>query len=292
MGGVIIKNSFNDFFDYINDVNDENKLKVKKQTNKTLVLCLNLLSIALLVGGGYGIKYILDQQRDIREAEEKRQELLLSQQRQAESLKRELQERKEKEEQEKNKKNEYRNFDALKLENPDTVAWLYVPGTKIDMPITQADDNIYYLTHDFDKEYNSMGWAFADANNTFPELSQNTIMYGHTYRSTTIFSNLKNVLTDDWLNDKEKHIITLDTEKERLTFKVFSIYTLDVTTDYLYINFDTEEKYEKFLDKITKRSIEDLGVKVSSKDKIITLSTCYISEHQRLVVHAKLIGSE
>lgn len=292
MGGVIIKNSFNDFFDYINDVNNENKLKEKKQTNKTLVLCLNLLSIALLVGGGYGIKYIFDQQRDVREAEEKRQELLLSQQRQAEKLKKELEEKKAKEEEEKNKKNQYRNFEELKLENPDTVAWLYVPGTDIDMPITQTDDNVYYLTHDFDRDYNSMGWAFADKNNTFPDLSQNTIMYGHTYRSTTIFSNLKNVLNDDWLEDKEKHIITFDTEKERLTFKVFSVYTIDETNDYLYINFNSNDKYQKFLDEITKRSIEDFNVKVNYEDKIMTLSTCYISEHQRLVVHAKLIGSE
>lgn len=238
----------------------------------------------------------MDQQRDIREAEEKRQELLLSQQRQAEALKKELEQQKKEEErrleEERNKKNKYRNFEELKLQNPDTVAWLTVPDTDIDMPITQADDNVYYLTHDFDKEYNSMGWAFADSNNTFPNLSTNTIMYGHTYRSTTIFSNLKNVLDDSWLNDDTKHIITFDTEKERLTFKVFSVYTLDETNDYLYISFNSKEKYQKFLNKITKRSIEDFDVKVSTEDKIMTLSTCYITEHQRLVVHAKLIGSE
>ena len=77
-----------------------------------------------------------------------------------------------------------------------------------------------------------------------------------------------------------------------ITFKVFSIYTIDETNDYLYISFNEKDKYQKFLDKISKRSIEDFDVNVSSEDKIITLSTCYISEHQRLVVHAKLIGSE
>lgn len=291
MGGVIIKNSFNDFFEYVNDINEENKLKPKK-SNKKILLGINILAIILLVSGGYGIKYILDQQRDVREAEERRQELLLSQQKQAKALQEKLAKEQEAARKEAEKTNSYRNFAKLKAENPDTVAWLYVPDTDIDMPIVQADDNVYYLTHDYDGEYNTMGWAFADSKNSFPELSTNTIMYGHTYKSTTIFSNLKNVLEADWLEDDTKHIITFDTEKERLTFKVFSVYTIDETNDYLYISFSNAKKYQNYLNKALKRSIKDFNVKVTTNDKILTLSTCYLTEHQRLVVHAKLIGSE
>ena len=296
LGGVIIKNSFNDFFDYIDSINTENKLEKPKKTSKTLVVIINLLSISLLVGGGYGIKYVLDQQRDIKEAEAKRQELLLNQQRQAEALKKQLErerlEKLKKEEEERNKKNINRDFDKLKAQNPDTVAWLYVPGTDIDMPIVQSDDNSYYLTHNFDKEYNSMGWAFADAKNSFPNLSQNTIMYGHTYKSTTIFSNLKNVLTNEWQYNKKNHIITFDTEKERYKFQVFSVYTIDETSDYLYISFSSNEKYQEYLNRETKRSIKNFNVKTTHEDKILTLSTCYLTEHKRLIVHAKLIDSE
>lgn len=287
MGGVIIKNSFNDFFEYVNDINDSNEQK-SKRPNKKVILGINLLAIILLVSGGYGVKYILDQQHDIKEAEERRQELLLSQQKQANVL----QEKLKKQQVEDEKTNPYRDFNKLKAINPDTVAWLKVPDTDIDMPIVKTNDNVYYLTHDFDKKYNSMGWAFADSKNSFPELSTNTIMYGHTYKSTTIFSNLKNVLDAKWLEDDNKHIITLDTEKERLIFKVFSIYTIDETNDYLYISFANNNKYQNYLNKSLKRSIKDFKVKVTTKDKILTLSTCYITEHQRLVVQAKLIGSE
>ena len=95
-----------------------------------------------------------------------------------------------------------------------------------------------------------METAFADYQNTFPKLSTNTIMYGHTYNETTIFSKLKYVLQDKWLKTEENHIITLDTEEERLKFQVFSIYTIETTNDYLYISFSSKEKYQNYLNKI------------------------------------------
>ncbi|OKZ78723.1 MAG: hypothetical protein BHW01_00025 [Clostridium sp. 27_14] len=46
------------------------------------------------------------------------------------------------------------NFEKLKQENPDTVAWLKVENTNIEIPVVQAKDNSYYLTHNFNKKYN------------------------------------------------------------------------------------------------------------------------------------------
>lgn len=167
-----------------------------------------------------------------------------------------------------------------------------MPGIDIDLPIVQGEDNTYYLTHNYDKKTNSMGWAFADYKNSFPDLSTNTIMYGHTYKMTTIFSTLKKTLEKDWLDDEAKQRITLDTEKERLMFKVFSVYTIDETNDYLHINFKSKEKYQKYIDTSLKRSIKDFKTKPTTDDKILTISTCYIDSSKRLVVQAKLIGSE
>lgn len=285
-----MKNSFDNLFDYINAVNNENKINSPKKINKKLALGVNLLAIALLTSGGYGIKYILDQQEDIQNTKALQEELMLNSQKKADEIKQAILNNKETKEEEKT--NTYRDFKKLKEENNDTVGWLYVPGTKIDMPIVQGKNNKYYLTHNFEKKNNSMGWAFADYQNTFPELSDNTIMYGHTYKRTTIFSNLKNILEKSWLNNSSNHIITFDTEKERLKFKVFSIYTIDATNDYLYINFENRDEYQKYLNRELKRSIKNFKVEVTSSDKIITLSTCYIDENHRLVLHAKLIGAE
>ena len=37
-----------------------------------------------------------------------------------------------------------------KSRNPDTVAWLYIPGAEVDDPVMQAEDNGYYLKLDED----------------------------------------------------------------------------------------------------------------------------------------------
>ena len=275
-----MNNSFNELFKFIENNNEKNKTSnsIKK---KKLMILVDILAILLLVGGGYGIKYVYDQKQDEKDAQE---------------LTKRLQEEEKKEQQEKNswakKTNKYRNFEELKAKNPDTVAWLVVPGTTIDMPIVKTTNNKFYLSHDYDRKLNQMGWVFADKHSTFPELSTNTIMYGHTYRRTTMFSNLKNVLEDKWLNNEKKHIITFDTEKERLKFKVFSVYTKEATNDYLYTSFSKKEDYQKYIDREIKRSIKDFKEDVTTNDKIITLSTCYISDEQRLIVHAKLISKE
>ena len=237
---------------------------------------MDLLAILLLIGGGYGIKYVYDQKQDEKDAKEL-----------TERLKKENSNSKWA-----TRANNYRDFNALKKKNPDTVAWLIVPGTTIDMPIVKTNDNEFYLTHDYNRKKNQMGWVFADSKATFPELSTNTIIYGHTYRRTTMFSNLKNVLEDKWIKNDDNHVITLDTERDRLKFKVFSVYTIKATNDYLYTGFASKDKYQKYLDRELKRSINDFKEEVSTKDKIITLSTCYISDEERLVVHAKYIGKE
>lgn len=59
------------------------------------------------------------------------------------------------------------DFNSLKKINPDAVAYLEVNGTNITYPVVKSTDNSYYLLHNFNKEYNSSGWIFADYRNKF-----------------------------------------------------------------------------------------------------------------------------
>ena len=54
------------------------------------------------------------------------------------------------------------DFDKLKEQNSDTVAYLSMNNTKINYVVVQTDNNDYYLNHNFDKKKNEVGWIFLD----------------------------------------------------------------------------------------------------------------------------------
>ena len=55
------------------------------------------------------------------------------------------------------------DFDALRQQNGDVVAWLYGADTGLNYPVVQADDNDYYLYRLLDGSYNKNGTLFVDA---------------------------------------------------------------------------------------------------------------------------------
>ena len=52
-----------------------------------------------------------------------------------------------------------------RAKNPDTVAWLYIPGAEVDDPVMQAEDNGYYLKLDENGEYAMWGCYYAHCEN-------------------------------------------------------------------------------------------------------------------------------
>lgn len=180
------------------------------------------------------------------------------------------------------------NYQKLLTINSDTVGWLTVKGTKIDYPVVKTSDNSYYLKRNFNREKDYNGWVFMDYRNNAKSLDSNTIIYAHNrYYSGVMFGTLNNVTKNNWRNDPDNLYITFNSMYEQMTWKVFSIYNIEVTSDYLYTNFNTNEEYQKFINLIKDRSNFKFDTEVTTQDKILTLSTC-LDNNRRLVVHAVL----
>ena len=183
------------------------------------------------------------------------------------------------------------DFKELKKTNNQTKGWIQVNGTTINYPFVQTQDNIFYLTHSFDKSYNEAGWVFLDYRNNINELDRNTILYAHGRMNKTMFGSLKNIIKSDWYSNKDNYVIKMSTETENTLWQVFSVYKIPTTNDYIQVNFSSDEEYNKFLNKLKKRSTFDFNVDLTEKDKIITLSTCY-NDYEKVAMHAKLIKYE
>jgi len=173
--------------------------------------------------------------------------------------------------------------------NPDAVGWLKVNNTNIDYAVLQAPDNEYYLNYNIYNEKDPNGWIFLDYENDSTKVDDNIIIYGHNrYVNGVMFGTLNKTLYKNWYTKEENQIIRYDTIYGSYKYKIFSIYTIPTTNDYLTTNFDNTNEKIKFFNKLKKRSIYDFGVTLDENSKIITLSTCQ-SDTTRLVVHGILI---
>ena len=179
------------------------------------------------------------------------------------------------------------DFEMLRQTNPDVVGWIKLSGTNIEYPVVQTTNNSFYMTHSFDKTYNSAGWVFVDYKNKLDGKDQNIVIYAHNRKNGDMFGTLKNVLTPEWLDNQDNFIIPFITEKEKAEYEVFSVYKIEEEEYYITTSFATDTEYQKFIDTIKARSVRNFGVEVSTSDQILTLSSCASDNRFRIVVHAK-----
>lgn len=84
------------------------------------------------------------------------------------------------------------DFTALRGQNADVCAWLMIPGTDINYPVVQGEDNTKYLSTGWDGKYARAGAAFIDSRQTISD-SKNIIVYGHSMSNSdsVMFSELR-----------------------------------------------------------------------------------------------------
>lgn len=179
------------------------------------------------------------------------------------------------------------DFAYLQKQNPDTVGWLEIPGTVIDYPIMQGEDNAYYLTHTFSRKENKAGSIFAEGINHADLQDAHTIIYGHNMKNGSMFGTLKRYRDGKYL--KIHPYIYLYTPEHTYKYEIFSCYEVAQDSPVYTVWYEGDEAFGDFVKQLQKSSIHNTDVSVSGEDKIITLSTCVSIETNRFVVHARRI---
>jgi sortase B len=171
--------------------------------------------------------------------------------------------------------------------NEDIVGYLNIDDTNISYGVAQSSDNDFYLKRDLYGVKNEAGSIFMDCDNSVYPLSKNTIIYGHNMRNGSMFHNVRYYSDYDFFISHK--YIDFAGLYENGRWEIFSFYS--TTTDFNYIRADfTDEEFQTFIDEIKARSAHYSDVKVTTDDKILTLSTCTnAAEDTRFVIHAKLI---
>ena len=181
------------------------------------------------------------------------------------------------------------DFVSLKKKNKDIVAYLKVPGTKIDYVVVKGKDNSYYLKHNLYKQSSVAGWIFMDYHNKLDGNDKNIVIYGHNTYNGTMFGTLRNVVKKNWYENMDNHTFNLVLEDEVVTYQVFSTYSIKVEDYYINTQFKNNNEFDKFVKTLKKRSVYNYDVEVNGEDSILTLSTCTGGGKSRMVLHAKRI---
>lgn len=179
------------------------------------------------------------------------------------------------------------NFSALRSVNKDVVGWIYIPDTSISYPITQGEDNSYYLSHTWNGASNYVGSIFLETRNSADFTDFNTIVYGHNMRNGSMFSGLHDY-TDlaHWQQHPYVYIATADGV---FRYRIFASYNADIDSQTYGLSFRQTQTRENFIAMALENSDIDTGDAPGIHDRIVTLSTCTgLGYSQRRVVHAYL----
>ena len=196
------------------------------------------------------------------------------------------------------------DFAALLATNPDTVAWIEIPGTNINYPVVQTTNNETYLSRTFDGGTSISGTIFLDADNAADFANINSILYGHHRYDRTMFADLDLIYNGSLAADAPVYLYLPD--NSRATYRVFSAYITE--NDPVSIDPATSD-FAAFATTMLARSERDFGLdplavspQFTSADaspaptdheetlspRVLTLSTCVANDDRRYLIHAVL----
>lgn len=184
------------------------------------------------------------------------------------------------------------DFEALRETGPDIIGWLTLPDTAINYPVTQTDDNEYYLHHLYDGTYNKVGCLFADYENQADFSDRNIIIYGHNMRDGSMFATLNEYDEQRYYDGHpQMYLVTPDGGYIMEIFTAFAAKPAESGSDISpwRLTWKNDGAYTTWLSEMAKRSVVETGVTVTSSDKVLTLSTCTPGGASRFIVMGKLV---
>ena len=174
------------------------------------------------------------------------------------------------------------NFEKLWKTNGDVVGWIYAPGTPINYPVVQSEDNEYYLKRMLNGAANGAGTIFMDFRNEADLTDFNTILYGHNMKNGSMFGYLTRYRNQGWYDTHP--VMWLVTPEETYRIDVLAGRTVKAD-DASYTIYNSQETFETWLTDFVSKSDFKSEAAVEDAAQVIALSTCtYTYDDARYVL--------
>lgn len=178
------------------------------------------------------------------------------------------------------------DWESLLNTNNEIIAWIQIPGTSINYPVIQSNDNNKYLRRNIYGEYSYGGCIFVDSAIVSPFDTMNTIVYGHNLNNGSMFSGLKKYKDNEYALNHSIINVYLPSGTIK-TYKVFSFSKVNENNYDIY-NTAVEDigAYYNQISKYNQLAVEE---NIDISNPVLTLSTCTNrNKQERYVVQAYL----
>ncbi|MGT2926060.1 class B sortase, LPKTxAVK-specific [Streptococcus cuniculipharyngis] len=169
-------------------------------------------------------------------------------------------------------------FAKLSAINPEVIAYVYAPGTKIDEPVVQTGDNSTYLDKTFEGAYEPyMGAVFMDTTNKQDFSDSLTWLFGHARGSLVPDSRMFNDLNfyDSQAYFDSNPYLVIETAGRNYYYEATYFIIVPETTDLYRTSFETTEDFRQQLERVAgEAKVKKADAKIDPSDKYLVLSTC------------------
>ncbi|MCI8554585.1 MAG: CinA family nicotinamide mononucleotide deamidase-related protein, partial [Clostridiales bacterium] len=202
-------------------------------------------------------------------------------------------------------------FYSLYSLNDEIRGWVRIDGTKINYPVMQAEDDLYYWNHSFERKPTPYGTPYFNSTASLSSstaVNRNLIIYGNntdellSVSDGQMFSELLRYTDEDMVFLKEHPVIEMNTVYRSADWKIFSVLLVSTSSqhpnnfDYARTHFTDDEDFLLFAEQLRERSLFTLPVEVRADDTLLMLSTNAEDyggfEGARLVVAARQVRTD
>lgn len=164
------------------------------------------------------------------------------------------------------------DWEKLHEVNEDIIAWIEIPGTKVDYPVLRCPSYSYYLHHDVEGKNSILGSIFVQPETAGDFSDIHTVIYGHNMNDRQMFGSLHSFESKEfWKKHRKVYIYLPEQEIEAL---VYSIYDVADSTETYRTKFDTLDDWKEWIAMTVEKRYYDTGIQPGETKRIITLSTC------------------
>mgnify|MGYP002742542248 FL=1 len=169
-------------------------------------------------------------------------------------------------------------FKELKAVNPETVAYVYAPGTQLDEPVVQTSDNATYLDKTFEGQHEPfMGTVFMDMDNHKDFSDRLTWLFGHARGSKAgdhrMFNDVNYYDRQDYF-DKHRYVV-IETPERKYYYQAMGLVIVPEETAFYRTEFKDDEDFTTQLRNIYEAArTKDPKIQIKASDRYVVLSTC------------------